>query len=126
MRLGKTIAGIRQQWQIAAAILDIAAFITGLVIQPLRDGRHDGPGACNRPATPGLDRDPSRSLADEGHDQAPDNNRASCLILRIVERMEAKSTAGSSTKPAAGNYLYLPAIDRYYSLPEDVKFSSRH
>ena len=38
-----------------------------------------------------------------------------------VERMEPKSTAGSSTKSAADNYLYLPAIDRYYSLPEDVK-----
>lgn len=38
-----------------------------------------------------------------------------------VERMEPKSDAGSSTKPATGNYLYLPLIDRYYSLPDDVK-----
>ncbi len=39
-----------------------------------------------------------------------------------VGYMEAKTTAGSSTKPATGNYLYLPAIDRYFSLPDDVKF----
>jgi hypothetical protein len=38
-----------------------------------------------------------------------------------VERMEAKTDAGSSTKPATGNYLYLPKIGRYYSLPDDVK-----
>ena len=38
-----------------------------------------------------------------------------------VERMEAKTDAGSSTKPTTGNYLYLPKIGRYYSLPDDVK-----
>ena len=42
-----------------------------------------------------------------------------------VERWETKSTAGSSTKPATGNYLYLPKIDRYYSLPDDVELE-RH
>ena len=34
---------------------------------------------------------------------------------------EGQTTAGSSTKPATGNYLYLPDIDRYFSLPDDVK-----
>ena len=28
---------------------------------------------------------------------------------------------GRSTRPATGNYLYLPRIGRYYSLPNDVK-----
>ena len=43
------------------------------------------------------------------------------LAFAYVQRMEAKTTAGSSTKPVTGNYLYLPLIDRYFSLPDDVE-----
>ena len=43
------------------------------------------------------------------------------LAFAYVQRMEAKTTAGSSTKPETGNYLYLPLIDRYFSLPDDVE-----
>ena len=39
-----------------------------------------------------------------------------------AELCETDSTAGNSTKPATGNYLYLPDIDRYYILPDDVEF----
>ena len=122
MRLGKTIGGIRKRWLIAVAIvIVIAAFITGVYF-----------------GLSGTDR----TIAQEGSTDFPypdkvvtpitpvptvDRTKRPLIIEYVpssgppVERMEAKTDAGSSTKPATGNYLYLPMIERYYSLPDDVK-----
>ena len=121
MRLGETIGGVRRRWLIAAAAAIVfVAFIAGLAF-----------------GLSGADR----TMAQEGATDLPypdlvvtpvipyptrDMTKRPIMIEKIietvpVERWTTRSTAGSSTKPAKGNYLYLPMIDRYYSLPDDVK-----
>ena len=38
-----------------------------------------------------------------------------------LQRLAPATSAGSSVQPTSGEYLYLPFIDRYYSLPDDVE-----
>ena len=122
MGFREKIGGTRKRWLVAAAIaIAFAAFIIGMYF-----------------GLSGTDR----TIAQEGSTDFPypdkvvtpitpvptvDRTKRPLIIEYVpssgppVERMEAKRDAGSSTKPATGNYLYLPKIGRYYSLPEDVK-----
>ena len=122
MGFREKIGGTRKRWLVAAAIaIAFAAFITGVYF-----------------GLSGTDR----TIAQEGSTDFPypdkvvtpitpvptvDRTKRPLIIEYVpssgppVERMEAKRDAGSSTKPATGNYLYLPKIGRYYSLPDDVK-----
>ena len=125
MGFREKIGGTRKRWLVAAAIaIVIAAFITGVYF-----------------GLSGTDR----TIAQEGSTDFPypdkvvtpitpvptvDRTKRPLIIEYVpssgppVERMEVKRDAGSSTKPATGNYLYLPKIGRYYSLPDDVKEGS--
>ena len=123
MRLGERIGGISKRWLVAAAaVIVFAAFIAGVYFD-----------------LSGTDR----TIAQEGSTDLPYPDKVATPITPVptvdrtkrpliieyvpssgvsVERMEAKTDAGNSAKPATGNYLYLPSIDRYFTLPDDVKF----
>ena len=55
----------------------------------------------------------------------PSNAAVQRMETASGEQTDTDSAEGSSTKPATGNYLYLPKIGRYYSLPDDVKRSHK-
>ena len=111
---------IRSRWLVAVAAVVLVAFIAGLAFglsgadrTVAQEGSTDLPYP-DKVATPDgpvptMDLTKYPIIAEKEPYTAP------------VERMEAKSDAGSSTKPATGNYLYLPLIDRYYNLPDDVE-----
>ena len=111
---------IRSRWLVAVVAVVLVAFIAGLAFgltgadqTVAQEGSTDLPYP-DKVATPDgpiptIDLTKYPIIAETEPYTAP------------VERMEPKSDAGSSTKPATGNYLYLPAIDRYYTLPDDVK-----
>ena len=113
---------IRSRWLVAAAAVVVVAFIVGLAFglsgadrTIAQEGSTDLPPppphmvATPDGPVPNMDLTKYPIIAEKEPYTAP------------VERMEPKSDAGSSTKPATGNYLYLPFIDRYYSLPDDVE-----
>ena len=128
---------IRSRWLVAVAAVVLVAFIVGLAFglsgadrTMAQDGSTDLP-----PPPPHLVATPDGPVPTVDRTKRP-------LIFETVpsnaavERMEttseegkdtdsAASDAGSSTKPATGNYLYLPKIDKYYSLPDDVELE-RH
>ncbi len=111
---------MRSRWLVAVAAVVLVAFIAGLAFglsgadrTVAQEGSTDLPYP-DKVATPDgpvptMDLTKYPIIAEKEPYTAP------------VEQMEAKSDAGSSTKPATGNYLYLPLIDRYYNLPDDVK-----
>ena len=114
---------MRSRWLVAVAAVVLVAFIAGLAFglsgadrTVAQEGSTDLPYP-DKVATPDgpvptMDLTKYPIIAEKEPYTAP------------VEQMEAKSDAGSSTKPATGNYLYLWDIDRYYSLPDDVKFDT--
>ena len=91
-------------------------------LRSLRSGPHDcQDGSTDLPPPPHMVATP------DGPVPTVDRTKRPLIFESVpsnipVERWEAKTTAGSSTKPATGNYLYLHSIDRYFSLPDDVKF----
>ena len=111
---------MRSRWLVAVAVVVAVAFIVGLAFglsgaerTIAQEGSTDlpYPDKVVTPVIPYPTRDMTKRpiMTEELPSNAP------------VERWEAKTTAGNSTKPATGNYLYLPAIDRYFSLPDDVE-----
>ncbi len=114
---------MRSRWLVAVAAVVLVAFIIGLAFglsgadrTIAQDGSTDLPY-------------PDKVATPDGPVPTMDLTKYPIIAEYLpgpvaVQRMEtdsAASDAGSSTKPATGNYLYLPLIDRYYSLPDDVK-----
>ena len=126
---------IRSQWLVAVSVVVLVAFIIGLAFGLS--------GADRTVAQEGSTDLPYPELVATPDGPVPTVDRTKRPLIfetvpsnAAVERMEttseegkdtdsAASDAGSSTKPATGNYLYLPLIDRYYSLPDDVELE-RH
>ena len=122
-RLGMMFRWMRSRWLAAVAAIVIIAFIVGLAFglsgadrTVAQEGSTDlpYPEKVVTPVIPYPTRDMTKHpiIAETVPSSAP------------VGEMPTDSTtsdAGSSTKPATGNYLYLPKIGRYYSLPDDVK-----
>ena len=122
---------IRSQWLVAVSVVVLVAFIIGLAFGLS--------GADRTVAQEGSTDLPYPELVATPDGPVPTVDRTKRPLIfetvpsnAAVERMEttseegkdtdsAASDAGSSTKPATGNYLYLPKIGRYYSLPDDVK-----
>ena len=113
---------IRSRWLIVAAAVVVVAFIVGLAFglsgadrTIAQEGSTDLP-----PPPPHMVATPDGPVPTMDHTKYPIIAETEPYTAP-VERWEAKTTAGNSTKPATGNYLYLPAIDRYFSLPDDVE-----
>ena len=52
------------------------------------------------------------------------NNQVQVNVIqeeRSADLLEPATNVGSAVEPETGDYLYLPMIDRYYSLPADVE-----
>lgn len=120
--LRQTGRWMRRRWLVAAAAVVLVMFIAGLAFglsgtdhTIAQEGSTDLPSPPPHMVVtpiggvPTMDLTKNPIIAEKDPYTAP------------VERVEPKSDAGSSTKPATGNYLYLPKISRYYSLPDDVK-----
>ena len=124
---------IRSRWLAAVAAIVIIAFIVGLAFSLSGADRTIAQeGSTDLPPPP-----PHMVATPDGPVPTVDRTKRPLIFETVpsnaaVERMEttseegkdtdsAASDAGSSTKPATGNYLYLPKIGRYYSLPDDVK-----
>ena len=111
---------IRSRWLVAAAVVVVAAFIIGLAFSLSGADRTVAQeGSTDLPY-------PDKVATPDGPVPTTDLTKYPIIAEKEpytapVERMEAKSDAGSSTKPATGNYLYLPLIDRDYNLPDDVE-----
>ena len=122
MRLRETIGEIRKRWLIVAVAVSVsAAFIAGMYFSLSGTDRTIAQEQTTDFLPPDLIVTPVVPVPTRDMTKRP-------LMIEYVpssgppaERMEAKTDAGSSIKPATGNYLYLPKIGRYYSLPEDVK-----
>ena len=110
----------RSRWLVAVAAVVLVAFVTGLAFglsgadpTVAQEGSTDlpYPDKVVTPVIPYPTRDMTkRPITTE---QLPST--------APVERWEAKTDAGSSIKPTTGNYLYLPRIDRYFIMPDDVE-----
>ena len=116
---------MRSRWLVAAAAVVVVAFIVGLAFGLSGADRTIAQeGSTDLPPLP-----PHMVATPDGPVPTMDLTKYPIIAEKEpytapVERMEAKSDAGSSTKPATGDYLYLPLIDRYYSLPDDVEFDT--
>ncbi len=114
---------IRSRWLVAVAAVVLVAFIVGLAFGLSGADRTVAQeGSTDLPPPP-----PHLVATPDGPVPTVDRTKRPLKFEREpysppVGYAEAKTTAGSSTKPATGNYLYLPAIDRYFSLPDDVIF----
>ncbi len=124
---------IRSRWLVAVAAFVLVAFIAGLAFglsgtdrTIAQEGSTDLPPppphlvATPDGPVPTVDRT-KRPLIFE---REPSNAHMERMEAASKEAMETDSDAGSSTKTTTGNYLYLWDIDRYYSLPDDVKFDT--
>ena len=120
MRLRDIGKWIRSRWLLVAAAVVLVAFVAGLAF---------GLSGADRTVAQGGSTDlpyPDKVATPDGPIPTMDLTKYPIIAEKDpytapVERMEPKSDAGSSTKPVTGNYLYLPKIGRYYSLPDDVK-----
>ena len=122
MRFGKTIGGIRKRWLIAAvAVIVSAAFIAGMYFSFSETDRMVAQERSTDLPPPDLIVTPVVPVPTMDLTKYPIKIEYVPSSGPPMERMEAKTDAGSSTKPATGNYLYLPMIERYFSLPDDVK-----
>ena len=123
---------IRSRWLVAATAVVLVAFTAGLAFglsgadrTVAQEGSTDLPYpelvATPDGPVPTVDRT-KRPLIFE---REPSNDYVEWMGTMSVEQTEADSTTsdgGSSTKSVTVNYLYLRDIDRYYILPDDVKF----
>ena len=99
----------------AAAVLATVAFAAGLVSELPGTGR--SLVAEPDPATqPVVTLDPPLSPSERP--SPPQVN----LLTEIVPSAATKGVPGrAAATPPEGRYLHLPAVDRYYSLPDDVE-----
>ena len=122
---------MRSRWLVAVAAIVVAAFIIGLAFglsgadrTVAQEGSTDLPYpdlvATPDGPVPTVDRT-KRPLIFE---REPSNALVERVEITSEEGMETDSDPGSSAKPTTGNYLYLPDIDRYYILPDDVEFDT--
>ena len=122
MRFGKTIGGIRKRWLIAAvAVIVSAAFIAGVYFGLSGTDRMVAQERSTDLPPPDLIVTPVVPVPTMDLTKYPIKIEYVPSSGPPAERIEAKTDAGSTTKPATGNYLYLPMIDRYFSLPDDVE-----
>ena len=124
MRLRDTVAGWTgrtraRRLAVAVAIVAIfvAAFVAGLAYRPWDEARilaeDRGASVASQPVV--------TAVAMMHPDEVPPIEVIVSDDRVPLEPLQARTTAGSPTKPESGNFLYLPLIDRYFSLPDDVE-----
>ena len=119
-------AWILARWLAVGAGVVIVAFAVGFAF-----GMFDSGGVLAQersPVSPKSITDGQTVVITD--DTIPDSmiNQVQVHIIKeeiSVDLLEPATNVGSTVKTETGDYLYLPMIDRYYSLPADVELVKR-
>ena len=104
-------------------VVMLAMFVSGLavgIIHPQnilaeRDGHEQ-----DRVLDPNMVITPTARIPEMNVLQNPVSVEVISTVVTPEALLTTTSTAGTTTRPAAGRYLHLERIGRYYSLPDDV------
>ena len=116
---------LSRRWLIVAAVAAVlaASFAAGLTFGP----RELVPAlAQTAPEETPVSQDPATQPAIELDPMLPLSEVGEVRINKIIQQTgpDPRTTAAGRSAdggPPPGNYFYLPGLNRYYSLPDDVK-----